>query len=61
MLSIKRVKELINDQGISDEEAEKIRDGCRALTEVIFEQWQMEIKTKAENKYEYDSKQSNTQ
>lgn len=38
MLSLKRVKELLNDPSISDESAEKIRDEFRALVEdVIFE------------------------
>jgi CRISPR/Cas system-associated endonuclease Cas1 len=39
MLSIERVKELLGDQKISDKEAEEIRDGFRALAEIIFEQW----------------------
>jgi hypothetical protein len=42
MLSIERVKELLKDQNIYDEEAEEIRDGCRSLAEVIFAQWQYE-------------------
>jgi hypothetical protein len=44
MLSIERVKELLKDQNISNEEAEEIRDGCRSLAEVIFTQWQYERK-----------------
>jgi len=42
MLSIERVKELLKDQNISDEEAKEIRDGFRNLAEIIFEQWQEE-------------------
>jgi len=53
MLSIKLVKELINDPTISDEEAEKIRDEYRALVEIIFERGQAErIKVNSKNKYE---------
>ena len=40
MLSIDRVKEILNDPEISDEEAKRIRDGFRDLVmDVIFEQW----------------------
>jgi signal-transduction protein with cAMP-binding, CBS, and nucleotidyltransferase domain len=39
MLSIERVKELIKDKNISDEEAKQIRDELRTLAEIIFEQW----------------------
>jgi hypothetical protein len=46
MLSIERVKELLNDPSLSDKEVEEIRDGFRMLSEVIFEQWQAE-RTKA--------------
>ena len=46
MLSIERVKELLNDPNLSDKEVEEIRDGFRMLSEVIFEQWQAE-RTKA--------------
>ncbi len=47
MLSIERVKELINDPSLSDKEIEEIRDGFYQLSEVIFEQWQAErIKAK---------------
>lgn len=42
MISVERTKKLLNDPDISDEEAEKIRDACRALAELIFDQWQFE-------------------
>jgi hypothetical protein len=42
MLSIERVKELLNDPNLSDKEVEEIRDGFRMLSEVIFEQWEAE-------------------
>lgn len=49
MLSVERVKELINDPNISDKEIEEIRDGFYLLSEVIFEQWQAErLKAKKE-------------
>jgi hypothetical protein len=41
MLSIERTKEMI-DPNMSDQDAADIRDACRALAEVIFEQWQFE-------------------
>lgn len=39
MLSIEDTKKILNDPNMSDEEATKIRDGFRALVEIIFEQW----------------------
>jgi len=53
MLSVERVKELINDPNLSDKEIEEIRDGLFMLAEVMFEQWQAErIKAKkAETEY----------
>jgi signal-transduction protein with cAMP-binding, CBS, and nucleotidyltransferase domain len=51
MLSIERVKELLNDPKLSDKEIEEIRDGFYQLSELIFEQWQAErIKAKAKQK-----------
>ncbi len=49
MLSVERVKELINDPNLSDKEIGEIRDGLFMLAEVMFEQWQAErIKAKKE-------------
>jgi hypothetical protein len=49
MLSVERVKELLNDPNLSDKEITEIRDGFYMLSEVIFEQWQAErTKAKAE-------------
>ena len=42
MLSLKEVKELVNDPKLSDEEIQEIRDGFHALAEVIFDQWNYE-------------------
>lgn len=42
MLSIERVKELLKDQNISDEEAKEIREGFRDLVEIIFEKWMVD-------------------
>lgn len=51
MLSIERVKELLNDPSLSDKEIEEIRDGFYQLSEIMFEQWQAErIKAKDEQK-----------
>jgi hypothetical protein len=51
MLSVERVKELINDPNLSDKEIEEIRDHMYMLSELMFEQWQAErIKAKAEQK-----------
>lgn len=49
MLSVERVKELLNDPKISDEEAEKIRDEFYILAEVIFEKWMEDKKKEKEN------------
>lgn len=57
MLSVERVKELINDPSLSDKEIEEIRDGFFMLAEVIFEQWHAErIKAKKEKQ---EDKQNN--
>ena len=40
MLSIERVKEIVNDPNLSESELEAIRDESRMLVELIFEQWQ---------------------
>ncbi|MFH1866580.1 MAG: hypothetical protein ABIJ81_00650 [Patescibacteria group bacterium] len=45
MLSIERTKQLLNDPTLSDKEVEEIRDGFRALAEVIFAKWQEERRT----------------
>ncbi len=40
MLTIERVRQLLNDPAITDETAEDIRDGFRALIEdIIFPAW----------------------
>jgi len=40
MLSIERVKELLGDPTISDQEVEEIRNAFDALVrDVVFEQW----------------------
>lgn len=41
MLSIERIKELV-DKNISDEEAKEIRDGLYDLAKIIFEKWRYE-------------------
>ena len=39
MLSVEKVKELLDDKSISDEQAEKIRDDLQTLAEIIFEKY----------------------
>ena len=46
MLSVEKVKELLNDDRISDEEPEAIRDGFRDLVEIIFEKYQQDKNSK---------------
>jgi len=50
MLSVERVKELINDPNLSDKEIEEIRDQMYMLTELIFEQWMEDRKKEREKK-----------
>ena len=51
MLSLERVKELLNDPSLSDEQVEKIRDGFRALVEdIIFEKWMADRKKEKDKK-----------
>ena len=56
MLSIERVKELLNDPNLSDKEITEIRDGFYMLSEVIFKQWQAE-RTKAKAKKDDEKKE----
>ena len=43
MLSVERVKKILKDLEISDQEAEALRDAFRYLVEdIIFEKWQEE-------------------
>ncbi len=50
MLSVERVKELLNDPKLSDKEIEEIRDHMYMLTELIFEQWMEDRKKQVECK-----------
>jgi hypothetical protein len=56
MLSVERVKELLNDPNLSDKEIAEIRDGFYMLSEVIFEQWQAE-RAKAKAKKDNEKKE----
>ena len=56
MLTLERVKELINDSSISDEEIKQIRDEYYTLAEIIFEYWQYERANKCLNHSESISK-----
>lgn len=42
MLTIERVKELLNAPGLSDQEAMEARDHVRALVEIIFAKHRLE-------------------
>jgi len=48
MLSIERVKELLNDTNISDAEATLIRDHLYGFAELAFFQWHIERRLKRE-------------
>lgn len=51
MLPLERVRELLNDPSLSDEEVGKIRDEVRALVEdVIFEKWMTDRKREKDKK-----------
>jgi hypothetical protein len=39
MLSIERVKELLKNSELTDEQVERVRDEFYLLAEVIYEQW----------------------
>lgn len=49
MLSVERVKELLNDPKISDTEAEEIRGYFNILAETIFEKWVEDKKKEKES------------
>lgn len=44
MLSVETTRKLLDDPTLSDAEVEEIRDGFRALVEVVFEKWRNERK-----------------
>ncbi len=52
MLSIERVKELVNDPSLTDEEIKEIRDEFYLLAEIIFEQWKTERETNSQQSEE---------
>ena len=58
MLSVERVKELLNDPKISDPEAEQIRDEFYIFAEMIFDKW-VEDKKKEEAKAKDNEKKEN--
>jgi len=60
MLTIERVKKILNDPNLTDQQVEAIRDGFRALVEdVIFPAWLEERnKNKLNQKYEEQKQQS---
>jgi hypothetical protein len=50
MLSVERVKELLNDPTLSDAEVEQVRDEFQILAEIIFEKWKEDQKKALEQK-----------
>lgn len=48
MLSVERVKKLLDDPLLTDQEAEEIRDNLRFLAEVIFDSWQKKRELRAD-------------
>ena len=56
MLSVERVKELLNDPKISDPEAEQIRDEFYIFAEMIFDKW---VEDKKKEKAKSNEKKEN--
>ena len=56
MLSVERVKELLNDPKLSDKEVEEIRDHLYMLSEIMFEQWMEDRKKERAKKKQDDQK-----
>lgn len=46
MLSVDQVIKLLDDETISAEEAEQLRDAGRAMAEILYEKWVQENQTK---------------
>ncbi len=46
MISIQRAKEILNDPKLSDKQVAEIRDAMQTFVEIIFEQWQEDMKKK---------------
>jgi hypothetical protein len=44
MLSIERIKELMEKPDMSDKKASEIRDGLYDLAKIIFDKWRMDKK-----------------
>ena len=57
MLSVERVKQLLNDPKLSDKETEEIRDGFLILAEIIYDRW-LETVERAKNQDEKDNEKS---
>jgi hypothetical protein len=49
VISVEEMKIILADDTLSDDEVKEIRDGLRALAEVIFEKWQQDTKNKKVN------------
>jgi hypothetical protein len=42
MLTIERIKEILDDPTLSDDQATAVRDELRRLAELVFDQWEYE-------------------
>lgn len=40
MITVAKVKQLVGDERLSDDEAEKIRDACYCMAELLVEAWE---------------------
>jgi hypothetical protein len=59
MLSVERVKQLVNDPTLTDKQIEEIRDGFYMLSQVIFEQWKAERAKAKEAKEKLNNQNQN--
>jgi hypothetical protein len=50
MITAARVKELMNDEDISDEEAEAVLDACRCMAELLLEAQRRQVGAKSSDK-----------
>ncbi len=56
MLSIERVKQILNDPSLTEEEMELVRNEARAWAELAFQEW-IEKRTAAKNQMNKNNEQ----
>jgi len=59
MLTPERIKQLVGEPNMSNEEAEAIRNELRSQSEIIFEQWKIDRNKAKENKYKNEQPKQN--